>query len=737
MALKDEAALLNSIDARVQSVLMTDSSNPEVLANENNIALLDKIEVKMKDMDVMMKRMNEQMPNSQNKATSGPEGQIICNRFDERFIVNAKYEDNETNQEEQLSKSEPMDRNIFSMMIVSHPKKIAWWYGFVILVFQILAVSLIINEQFENSRNRPMWNVPIHVPSYISFGQFISLIIVMVTSDDFMCSIKNLCSFHPCSGERVEGDKDEKVEKDNKKEVEEDLSESEKGLSESDSDESRCSNDSKSKKKTQSGPTWILIVIPAALQFIQSFLILFASLVVIVQSEKIIQLFINLIALQVLSHCSKLGYRMSHDHYFGSEVADVADRVTRAQLNLYEPKHWKQIPIYRFIIIFFFTVMLGIWASVASAQKNRTYLKQIYNVCFQNIGSEQFDRVSDETCDGIYNTKECGYDGGDCEEFNRHWPGCTVLQADRVGDGICDGDIEYASYNTKQCGWDGGDCMTECGADWLDLLGNGHCDNFYPYNTAECSFDGGDCTQLNMKYQDCKCPKNDDECSDISVIHKVENGICDNYAPYNSTACKHDGGDCDFFYEYPNCVVDHSSWIGDGYCDNFPPYNTPDCGFDAGECLNLHMRYPNCTAPYLEYIGDGFCDGPLWNTIECKFDGGDCDDFAYPQCEAFDYWEIGNGRCWDKHPYNTAECGYDGGDCIDSDDPYPDCDITQLLPYFKWFPTSVGDKYCEIEFNTTECGYDGGDCIKTKKVKKDKKDDENDGAEVEVDGNYL
>ena len=95
----------------------------------------------------------------------------------------------------------------------------------------------------------------------------------------------------------------------------------------------------------------------------------------------------------------------------------------------------------------------------------------------------------------------------------------------------------------------------------------------------------------------------------------------------------------------------------------------------------------------------------------CGFDGGDCLTFAYPDCEAFDYWEIGNGRCWDKEPYNTAKCGYDGGDCKNSKDPYPDCDITVLPPYFKWFPSSIGDQLCEPEFNTKECGWDGGDCV--------------------------
>jgi hypothetical protein len=57
-----------------------------------------------------------------------------------------------------------------------------------------------------------------------------------------------------------------------------------------------------------------------------------------------------------------------------------------------------------------------------------------------------------------YNTAECGFDGGDCEEFNRvinKYPYCSVstYKAYRIGDGNCNDD-----YNTAECGFDDGDC---------------------------------------------------------------------------------------------------------------------------------------------------------------------------------------------------------------------------------------------------------------------------------------
>jgi|AntRauTorckE5430_2_1112549.scaffolds.fasta_scaffold23765_1 hypothetical protein len=99
---------------------------------------------------------------------------------------------------------------------------------------------------------------------------------------------------------------------------------------------------------------------------------------------------------------------------------------------------------------------------------------------------------------GDYNTAECGFDGGDCEEFNAKYPNCNVANPSWIGAGHCNG----GDYNTAACGFDGGDCdffnkYPDCStANYLPWrIGDGECHG--DYNTAECGFDDGDCGNPN------------------------------------------------------------------------------------------------------------------------------------------------------------------------------------------------------------------------------------------------
>lgn len=152
---------------------------------------------------------------------------------------------------------------------------------------------------------------------------------------------------------------------------------------------------------------------------------------------------------------------------------------------------------------------------------------------------------------------------------------------------------------------------------------------------------------------------------------------------------------------YPNCIVSNPNYIGDGVCHNFASYNTKECGFDGEDCIDFNSRYPDCTADFASFVGDGKCDGGDYNTKECGFDAGDCIlQNLYPKCTGtYDF--LNNSIC--EREYNIKECGYDGGDCLSFNKKYPNCTVDD--------PDKVSDGICNGGmYETKECGFDGGDC---------------------------
>merc|ERR1712087_309082 len=90
-------------------------------------------------------------------------------------------------------------------------------------------------------------------------------------------------------------------------------------------------------------------------------------------------------------------------------------------------------------------------------------------------------------------------------EFNKKYPDCEVEFAQAVGNEFCKSSV----YQTEECGWDGGDCVElnekypDCNVENPLWIGDGYCHGRLNYNTEECGFDGGDCIEFNKKYPNC------------------------------------------------------------------------------------------------------------------------------------------------------------------------------------------------------------------------------------------
>ena len=211
----------------------------------------------------------------------------------------------------------------------------------------------------------------------------------------------------------------------------------------------------------------------------------------------------------------------------------------------------------------------------------------------------------DGLCNPEFNNEFCKFDAGDCLEFNAKYPYCNVSKPYWVGDGICDDGL----YNTTECGFDGGDCEEKEKCD----MPNGLCDA--EFNNEFCNFDAGDCWEFNAKYPYCNVSKpywvgdgicddglyNTFECGfdggDCGIKCAYPNGLCD--AEFNNEFCKFDMGDClEFNAKYPHCNVSIPYWVGDNICD-VGLYNTTECGFDGGDCIMNHTG--NSTSYYYYY----------------------------------------------------------------------------------------------------------------------------------------
>lgn len=254
-----------------------------------------------------------------------------------------------------------------------------------------------------------------------------------------------------------------------------------------------------------------------------------------------------------------------------------------------------------------------------------------------------------DRCKKEYNIPECGYDLGLCTKFNNDYPKCKTATPGLVENGICDYDKDV---NTEECGWDGADCL-------IPILPK--------------------CTGTNTDwYNDTRC--------NLELMRKE---------------CNFDGDDCkEYMLRYPNCGASKPYFVGDGFCDNFPKgeYNNFDCDYDGGDCDKFNNRWGyqvnDCLAEETLLVGDGNCHNDQYiNSQGCNFDDADCIEFnqnpKYSKCNVFNAWALGNGKCehivmadpslvgkknyTDEFTHNTAECDYDGGDCIEFNEKYPGC----------------------------------------------------------------
>jgi len=324
------------------------------------------------------------------------------------------------------------------------------------------------------------------------------------------------------------------------------------------------------------GKYCVRVVIPNLLKLTEGLLVHSLSLVWIIKSNQVVELFKDFAAIQLVSTIDISAFFLCRQGFFGKTIKDRANKTCKAELQKHvNNKFSSGHSLCVFALLF---SSIAAWSYFIDGQLNKRFARMKYPKCEEDrfTGYKNFVLLSDGQCNRRLNTKTCGFDDGDCTEFNINYPGCKASEPESVGNSICEDDDLSSDRMTSDCKWDGLDC---CKAWYPYEVGDGRCHQYDEYiNTAACGFDGGDCDDFNANYPDCN----------TAYPYMIGNGRCHQWDEYmNTAACGFDGGDCDDFNaNYPDCNTPYPSWVGDGYCDQSDEYiNTADCGFDGGDCL--------------------------------------------------------------------------------------------------------------------------------------------------------
>lgn len=242
--------------------------------------------------------------------------------------------------------------------------------------------------------------------------------------------------------------------------------------------------------------------------------------------------------------------------------------------------------------------------------------------------------LGDGLCDGEYNNAECGYDGGDCEEFNRRYPSCNVDSPNYINDGECD---TFDNYNSVECGSDGGDCLfnQHSGKACSGSIRSTFSSKTRAWCQYKCLDEGNSCEAFEFNFLTKRCRIYDR----LASMTSMNNSRC--YERKNALARL-----------YLDCNVSHLRWLNDGMCDG-GNYIKAVCGYDGGDCL-------------FDKYSDKKCNGSVrstwsnktrrWCQFKCLDEGNQCKAYDFDsntdKCRIFSSYSSktnkNNSKCYKK-----------------------------------------------------------------------------------------
>jgi len=553
-----------------------------------------------------------------------------------------------------------LSEDTFALMKIQGLSTTTYLFSYFIYTLQILLLAVVLAKPLASSDDPTIFDVPFRVDWYTQIGQFLAIILIVATSKDVVMPFRELSILW-------------------------------------------ISNYSEWKKllyqenltPKQKINAWMLhVLLPNILQIVEGLAVFLASYIIILQSEDIFDLFKDFAAMQIIAELDNAMFWLADHAYFGTRLKNDCTESKRLKFKDEDRNICFGIKLRPFITAIIFITTIAGFIPITIRQQNGQYFRYKYPRC--DIAPDQIEFFKDNNCDGgIFNSYDCGFDGGDCVDFNLAYPGCKVAMPTQVGDGIC-----QQENNNEKCGFDGGDCCYSSVQD-SEFWGDGFCNGGF-YNTPACLYDLDDCQQFLGQYLECNHQANA-EYEGVKPT-KLGDGVCDlNNIGYLNDECGWEFGDCLFMRDviqafeeqYPGCDYtvatnkDGTNKIGDGICDQ--DLATLNCNWDGYDCCDGDQSL----------IGNAECD--VINLNEgCGWDDYDCCTYFYTNSIFKD--DFFNDGYYCDPPLDNKKCAWDGNDCADFMDNFPGCDFSST-------PKALfGNGQCDSTFNNTECGFDGGDC---------------------------
>ena len=313
---------------------------------------------------------------------------------------------------------DPLTMDTYSLLMVTRVRSGAWALGLFTFCIETILIMLHLSYLYQISEGTTPFDVPFRVLGAVRVGQFICLIISIASQQDVLTAMKNLILF---SGMHKTGELDAWIKQiiikfDSERNETSPLQGDQNFMDE----EGRQAVDENEDVSTDDAgghnPNFhyvVHILIPNMLLFSKGMIVLFASFVIIVQSDDIIDLLKDFTALYFISELDDMLYFVARIGYLGSGPKQATERVEKVKVKDKVTELCCGIPLRSVALFLLAASMIGGWAALAIGQDSGRYFNLKYPDC--TIPVERVRDVNDGKCDGgILNSMECGFDGGDC-----------------------------------------------------------------------------------------------------------------------------------------------------------------------------------------------------------------------------------------------------------------------------------------------------------------------------------